>query len=73
MTRTDYEVVTEADVTIRTFGSAALARRWVLKNRALYGPLQIDEVTRSETRRRVYRTRKSAEAEVVLAVMGRER
>lgn len=61
MSHMDYEVVTGAGVTVRTFGSAALARRWVLANRLKFGPLQIDEVTTTQTRRRIYRTRKAEE------------
>lgn len=69
----DYEVVTEVGAVVYTTPLAELARRWVLQNRKRYGPLQIDEVTRTVTRKRIYRTRPVAPADTIMAVLGRGR
>jgi len=57
MTRTDYQAVTQAGVTIRTFGDRDIAVKWAKDHGVQHPGLTIDEVTVTELRRRVYRPR----------------
>jgi hypothetical protein len=54
MTRQDFEAVNGVGKVVRTFGDLALAKAWVKEHQETFPGLHVEEVTRSETRRRVY-------------------
>ena len=53
--RTDYQAVNTVGTVIRTFDDAGAARKWAAANARTYPGVQIDEVTVTTTRRRLYR------------------
>lgn len=53
--RTDYQAVNAVGTVLRTFGDAGAARKWASANAVTYPGVQIDEVTVTTSRRRVYR------------------
>jgi hypothetical protein len=57
MTTVTFEAVTKIGIVVRTFSDLELARAFVKARRSYLPDLVIEEVTRTETRRAVYRPR----------------
>lgn len=56
-THVQIEAVTVTGMVIRTFGDLDLAKRWIARNRERLPPVIVEEVTRTEIRKPVYRPR----------------
>lgn len=59
---TSFEIVTPANITVRTFDTAEAARRFVMANKLTLPGLRIERVTVTETREAIYTPRKRAAA-----------
>lgn len=57
MTHVNWEIVTAAGVTIRTFDQEDAARKWLFDRRAELPGAVVERVERSEVRTRVYAPR----------------
>lgn len=57
MTQIDYEIVSAAGVTIRTFDAEDIARQWLFERRAELPGAVVERVERSVVRTRVYAPR----------------
>lgn len=55
--RTDFQVTNEIGTVLQTFGAADLARAWAKSHCEVFGLLDVEEVTVTETRKRIYRAK----------------